>query len=101
MSGEDKALKKCHEFCLQAFSGRDASQAFISYHRRTFPHSRAKSALEGTDSTVDYTTDDHADYMELCERVNKVVPRLKSFAPWYYYIKVCRNNKGTTIEPKS
>lgn len=73
---------------IRAFSGRDASQAFISYHRRTFPHSRAKSALEGTDSTVDYTTDDHADYMELCERVNKVVPRLKSFAPWYYYIKV-------------
>ena len=26
--------------------------------------------------------------MELCERVNKVVPRLKSFAPWHYYIKV-------------
>ena len=26
--------------------------------------------------------------MELCERVNKVVPRLKSFAPWYYFVKV-------------
>ena len=25
--------------------------------------------------------------MELCERVNKVLPRLKSFAPWHYYIK--------------
>ena len=59
---------------FQAFSGRDASQAFISYHRRTFPHSGrvAKAALKATDPSVDYTTDDHKDYMELCERVNKV-----------------------------
>ena len=57
---------------LQAFSGRDASQAFISYHRRNFPHSRAKPAFEGIDESVDYTPEDHADYMELCERVGKV-----------------------------
>ena len=37
--------------------------------------------------TVNYTPEDHTDFMELCERVNKVVPRLKSFAPWHYYIK--------------
>ena len=35
-----------------------------------------------------YTPDDHSDFMELCDRVNKVLPRLKSFAPWHYYIKV-------------
>ena len=57
----------------QAFSGRDASLAFISYHRRNFPHSgRAKAALEGVDPSVDYTQEDHADYMELCDRVGKV-----------------------------
>lgn len=72
---------------FQAFSGRDASQAFISYHRRNFPHGRTKSAFEGIDETVNYTPDDHSDFMELCERVNKVLPRLKSFAPWHYYIK--------------
>ena len=72
---------------LQAFSGRDASQAFISYHRRNFPHNRARPALEGIDDTVNYTQEDHTDFMELCERVNKVLPRLKSFAPWHYYIK--------------
>ena len=72
---------------FQVFSGRDASQAFISYHRRNFPHSRAKAAFEGLDDTVNYTPEDHSDFMELCERVDKVVPRLKSFAPWHYYIK--------------
>jgi len=72
---------------IKAFSGRDASQAFISYHRRNFPHGRTKSAFEGIDETVNYTPDDHSDFMELCERVNKVLPRLKSFAPWHYYIK--------------
>ena len=62
-------------YCIisfQAFSGRDASLAFISYHRRNFPHSRAKPAFEGIDESVDYTPEDHADYMELCERVGKV-----------------------------
>ena len=78
-------------YCIisfQAFSGRDASLAFISYHRRNFPHSRAKPAFEGIDESVDYTPEDHADYMELCDRVGKVLPRMKSFAPWYYFIKV-------------
>ena len=74
-------------YFFQVFSGRDASQAFISYHRRNFPHNRARPALEGLDDTVNYTPDDHTDFMELCERVNKVLPRLKSFAPWHYYIK--------------
>ena len=63
----------CSYHCtFQAFSGRDASLAFISYHRRNFPHSRAKAALEGVDPSVDYTQEDHADYMELCDRVGKV-----------------------------
>ena len=28
---------------LKAFAGRDATQAFLSYHRRRFPHSRYAS----------------------------------------------------------
>ena len=44
-------------------------------------------ALEGWDKTVHYTPEDHADFIDLCERVNKVLPRSKSFAPWHYYIK--------------
>ena len=44
-------------------------------------------ALEGWDKTVHYTPEDHTDFIDLCERVNKVLPRSKSFAPWHYYIK--------------
>jgi len=75
---------------IKAFSGRDASNAFLSYHRRQFPHTgaRAKAAFERDDETVKYTKDDNQDMMELCERVAKVLPRLHSFAPWYYYLKV-------------
>jgi len=61
---------------LQAFSGRDASQAFISYHRRQFPHSRVKAALEKTDETITYTLKDNEDFLELCKRVHKVTERL-------------------------
>ncbi|TRY80542.1 hypothetical protein TCAL_04796 [Tigriopus californicus] len=73
---------------IKAFSGRDASQAFLTYHRRQFPHQRVKEAFESTDETVTYSTDDHADFIDLCERIEKVLPRNKSFAPWHYYVKV-------------
>ena len=71
----------------QAFSGRDASQAFISYHRRCFPHKRVEAAFVAVDEAVNYTSDDHSDFMELCDRVNKVLPRSESFAPCHYYLK--------------
>eukprot|EP00096_Caligus_rogercresseyi_P013818 TRINITY_DN641_c0_g1_i2.p1 TRINITY_DN641_c0_g1~~TRINITY_DN641_c0_g1_i2.p1 ORF type:complete len:424 (-),score=104.55 TRINITY_DN641_c0_g1_i2:56-1327(-) len=73
---------------VQAFSGLDASVAFLSYHRRKFPHSRAKTALkaEGNDTNNPEGWDD--EYLELCRLVEKVLPRSKSFAPWYYYLKV-------------
>nr|APH81338.1 delta5 desaturase [Paracyclopina nana] len=73
---------------IQAFSGRDASQAFLSYHRRQFPHKRAEPAYISDDTTVSHDPQDHADFLELCQRVDKVLPRMKSFAPWHYYIKV-------------
>lgn len=74
---------------IKAFSGRDASLAFLSYHRRQFPHGRVKDAFEKVDETVTYSTDDNKDFIELCERIDKVLPRMKSFAPWYFYVKVC------------
>ena len=87
----------------------------MSYHRRLFPHSRAKPALEtdlaDASAANPYSDDDHDDFVELCERVNKVrkiliwapatispkvfqiiyflqvLPRLQSFAPWHYWLK--------------
>ena len=43
----------------------------------------------GTDKNMDSSLDDSiADYMELNDRVSKVVPRLQDFATWHFYLKV-------------
>ena len=76
---------------VRSFAGRDATQAFLSYHRRPFPHSKAevKAALERNVDDADEVNEENLndDFLELCERVDKVLPRMKSFAPWHYYIK--------------
>eukprot|EP00094_Tigriopus_californicus_P012914 TCALIF_12487-PA protein Name:"Similar to des6 Linoleoyl-CoA desaturase (Synechocystis sp. (strain PCC 6803 / Kazusa))" AED:0.17 eAED:0.23 QI:211/0.5/0.66/1/0.5/0.66/3/0/199 len=71
-----KALADLHPggpLFVKSFAGRDASHAFLSYHRRQFPHSRVKEALEKVDPNV--KVDPHAqdDFLELCERVDKVI----------------------------
>ena len=48
---------------------------------------RVKHALEFTDPDVKEDLELSEDFLELCERVEKVLPRMKSFAPWTYYIK--------------
>ena len=43
-------LAKIHpggELFVKAFAGRDATEAFLSYHRREFPHQRQTDALVG------------------------------------------------------
>jgi fatty acid desaturase (delta-4 desaturase) len=72
---------------VSAFAGRDATEAFLSYHRRKFPHSKWADSLVGSaasrkDAAVD------KDFIELCEIIDKVLPRSKSFAPLSYYIKI-------------
>ena len=64
---------------IKAFAGRDASEAFLSYHRRPFPHKEY-----GNTSIIPQ----NSDYLELCDIVNKVLPIYKSFAPPSYYIKL-------------
>lgn len=75
---------------IKAFSGQDASLAFLSYHRKNFPHKKIESALdEKNDSSVILNkTNDTEDFMELCNAIDKVLPRHKTFAPWSYYVKV-------------
>nr|WDS84438.1 delta-5 fatty acid desaturase [Apocyclops royi] len=74
---------------IKAFSGRDASQAFLSYHRRNFPHGSkpAKESFLLQDKSIKYTTKDNDDFLDLCSRVEKILPRSKAFAPWHYYLK--------------
>nr|WDS84437.1 delta-6 fatty acid desaturase [Apocyclops royi] len=73
---------------VKAFAGRDSSQAFLSYHRKPFPHNRAKEAFYAVDKSVDYSEKDNQDFLELCELINKVLPKGKSFAPWHYFVKI-------------
>ena len=75
------------ELFIKAFAGRDASEAYISYHRRKFPHSKWQHAAVGKGVPL---KDDSADedFLELCEQVEKVLPTYKSFAPPSYFIKV-------------
>ena len=72
---------------MRAFAGKDATDAFLSYHRRNFPHHLVKDALVGSKPSNRSATFDK-DYLELCGIIEKVLPRHKSFAPFSYYVKV-------------
>jgi acyl-lipid (7-3)-desaturase (Delta-4 desaturase) len=72
---------------VKAFAGRDATEAFMSYHRRKFPHQKMEYAAVGKAIAVKSPEADK-DYLELCELIDKVLPRNKAFAPFHYYLKV-------------
>ena len=66
---------------VKAFAGRDATIAFMSYHRRLFPHHKYV--------TKDIVlTGSPTEYIELCNLIAQVVPTNKSFAPPSYFIKI-------------
>lgn len=79
------------ELFVKVFAGRDASEAFLSYHRRVFPHekmagmllSEAKPSLPSRNTLVK-----DKEYLELCALVEAALPRHKSFAPPLYYFKL-------------
>lgn len=85
-----KSLATIHpggEVFVRAFAGNDATEAFMSYHRRQFPHSKYTGMLVGSTAACK-TLDDDKDYWELCRHMETILPRSKSFAPWHYYLKV-------------
>ncbi len=83
-------LAKIHpggQMFVRSFAGSDASEAFISYHRRRFPHSKMKDLVVGEIKPRKKPENDD-EYIELCELVEKMLPKHQSFAPWYYFLKV-------------
>jgi fatty acid desaturase (delta-4 desaturase) len=85
-----KALAKDHpggELFVRAFAGRDATEAFMSYHRKEFPHAKLESHVVGQ-APLKKKKGSDADFMELCGLVEQVVPKHKAFAPFHYYVKV-------------
>jgi fatty acid desaturase (delta-4 desaturase) len=73
------------ELFIKAFSGQDASIAFLSYHRRYFPHDKYKHLQRGN---IDSVFEKDPDYIELLGLIDKILPRSKSFATTGYYIKI-------------
>eukprot|EP01038_Epipyxis_sp_PR26KG_P009506 gene9506-12806_t len=75
------------ELFVRVFAGRDATEAFLSYHRREFPHSKMTEALIGQAISKKEKNADE-EYLELCKLIEQVLPRNKSFAPTSYFIKL-------------
>eukprot|EP01147_Barroeca_monosierra_P008269 gene8269-10167_t len=80
------------------YGGRDATDAFATYHRRKFPHQKMatyrseekEDRLEDKASTSSSCRSDE-DFFALCNRVNSFLResgRGQGFAPNTYYIKV-------------
>ena len=59
----------------KTFTGHDATETFVLYHRRRFPHkmSKVRDAFVREDASVSPNAEDaYEDYLELSERVSKV-----------------------------
>lgn len=83
------SLAKTHpggELFVNVFAGRDATEAFLSYHRKRFPHDKVKDALIGQAQPAKKSQDE--DYLELCKLVEEVLPRSKAYAPPIYWVKL-------------
>jgi acyl-lipid (7-3)-desaturase (Delta-4 desaturase) len=87
---DTKALAKIHpggELFVKAFSGRDATEAFLSYHRKPFPHDRMTDSLVGKAAALKNASSDD-EYLELCKKIEQVLPRSQAFATPSYFLKV-------------
>lgn len=87
------ALAESHpggDLFVKAFAGRDATEAFMSYHRKPFPHNKQSEFLlrETISVKLDNDIKGDKDYYELCDLIDKVLPRHQSFAPMAYWIKM-------------
>ena len=81
------SLSKIHpggELFVKLFAGRDATHAFLSYHRRVFPHEKMR---EHRKSSLPERQNQETNYLELCSLIEQVVPVHKSYATTGYYVK--------------
>ena len=71
---------------VELFDGKDATEVFAAYHRRKFPHQKLHCMAENNDKLMDEKYD--PEYQKLSSEINRILPIHKSFAPWYYYVKI-------------
>jgi fatty acid desaturase (delta-4 desaturase) len=74
-------------YFVKPFSGYDATDAFISYHRRKFPHDKMEFAKVGA-AQPERPLGSNANYLELCKIINDCLPIHKSWAPFSFFIKI-------------
>lgn len=82
-------FRKVHpggELFVSLFGGADATNAFLSYHRRSWPKEKMAEFKVANLIRKDVVAEDPL-FLKLVERVR---PSLKNggFAPWWYYVKV-------------
>lgn len=85
------ALAKNHpggKLFVEVFGGKNATNTFMSYHRRLFPHSKMDFAkikiLDGKEK-INYMD---PEYIELCKIIEKIIPCSNSFSNFNYYLKI-------------
>jgi len=73
---------------IEAFCGVDATEAYLTSHRKKFPHDKMKGFLVSKSSTNFYINKNYDDYFELVKRVEEVLPRAESWANWQFFTKI-------------
>ncbi|EDQ85511.1 uncharacterized protein MONBRDRAFT_11800 [Monosiga brevicollis MX1] len=83
---------------VSLYGGRDATDAFATYHRRTFPHKSMQGyavpkevAAQHEPVASSSLSEDDPDFLNLCREVNEFLHKTgrgKGFAPPVYYLKV-------------
>mmetsp|Transcript_26192 Transcript_26192/g.67678 ORF Transcript_26192/g.67678 Transcript_26192/m.67678 type:complete len:447 (-) Transcript_26192:356-1696(-) len=73
---------------VSLFGGRDATEAFMEYHRRAWPKARMERFHVGALAPTEKPIVADESYLQLCARVAKLIPAVGSgFAPAAYWVK--------------
>lgn len=73
---------------VSLFGGRDATEAFMEYHRRAWPKARMSKFFVGSLAPSEKPTQPDEAYLRLCAEVNGLLPRGSGgFAPPSYWLK--------------
>mmetsp|Transcript_6811 Transcript_6811/g.19845 ORF Transcript_6811/g.19845 Transcript_6811/m.19845 type:complete len:445 (+) Transcript_6811:79-1413(+) len=73
---------------VNLFGGRDATEAFMEYHRRAWPKARMSKFFKGSLAPAEKPVQADEGYLKLCAEVNELLPKGSGgFAPWSYWLK--------------
>lgn len=73
---------------ISVFGGRDATEAFMEYHRRAWPKARMAHFKVGDLSPDETPISEPADYIELARLIDPIIAKTRGFAPPIYFAKL-------------